>query len=147
MLSDGSTSARELFTRHNLRCTSQRLALYETLRKSTCHPTAEELFRMVLSETRGLSRATVYNALEAFCKAGLVRQLPTANGCCRYDADMSEHLHLRIRETSEIRDVPADLGSQLLGNLPQDVLTKIETHMGVKIDGVTIQLLGRQKIS
>lgn len=118
------------------------MALYDALRQCTCHPTAEELYRMVQPHTDGLSRATVYNTLEALCKAGLARQLPTTNGCCRYDADTSEHLHLRFRENAEIRDVPVDLGARLMQNLPKAVIKQIEQRMGVRIDGVSIQLVG-----
>jgi Fur family ferric uptake transcriptional regulator len=118
------------------------MALYDALRKTTSHPTAEELFRMVQPATKRLSRATVYNTLEALCKAGLARQLPMTNGCCRYDADTSEHLHVRFRDKCEIRDVPVDLGQRLLDNLPSDVLADIESRMGIKIDGVNIQLMG-----
>lgn len=139
------TSTRELFQKHNLRCTKQRLALYDALRHAATHPTAEELYRMVQPLTvppNSISRATVYNTLEALCKAGLARRMPT-NGCCRYDADTDEHLHFRCRETSEIRDVPFDLGKQLLDNLPKHVLAEIESKLGVQIDGMNIQLLGK----
>ena len=102
---------------------------------------------MVQPNTRRLSRATVYNTLEALCKAGLARQLPTTNGCCRYDADTTEHLHVRFRDNSEIRDVPAELGRRLLENLPARVLADIESRMGIKIDGVNIQLLGHRQDS
>jgi Fe2+ or Zn2+ uptake regulation protein len=137
-------TTRDLFNRHSLRCTRQRIALYDTLRKCRNHPTAEELYRMARSDTSGLSRATVYNTLEALCKAGLAKQLPTTNGCCRYDADISEHLHLRDRQTDEIHDVPVDLGRQLIEQLPRETLAAIESHMGIKIDGISIQLHGRK---
>src|SRR6185503_2137091 len=41
------TSTRELFERHRLRCTQQRVALYEALASCKSHPTAEELFQYV----------------------------------------------------------------------------------------------------
>lgn len=99
---------------------------------------------MVRQTTDGLSRATVYNTLETFCKAGLARQMPSINGCCRYDADISDHMHIRLAD-DEIRDVPADLGQRLMNNLPQDVLAEIEHRLGVQIEGVTVQFLGRRK--
>lgn len=133
---------RELFNRHSLRCTKQRIALYDALCQCASHPTAEELYRMVRPRTSGLSRATVYNTLEALCKAGLATRLPTPNGCCRYDADMSHHLHVRLTDSAEIRDVPADLGARLIENLPKDVLQEIERRMGLKLQGVSVQLLG-----
>ncbi len=139
---------RDLFAKHTLRCTRQRQALYEALRACKTHPTAEELYRIVqsdgsLARTPGLSRATVYNTLEALCRAGLVRRLPTTNGCCRFDADTSEHLHLRFRDTQEIRDVPVHLGDRLVAAMPQNVLNEIERAMGVRIDGVNIQLVAK----
>lgn len=118
------------------------MALYEALRQCKCHPTAEELYRMVRQTTNGLSRATVYNTLEALCQAGLARQMPSINGCCRYDADISDHMHIRLAG-DEIRDVPSDLGQRLMKNLPQDVLEEIERRLGVHIDGVSVQFFGR----
>ena len=132
---------RELFARHQLRCTRQRQTLYETLRACTCHPTAEELYRM-LPCTGGMSRATVYNTLETLCSAGLVRRLPTPVGCCRFDADISDHLHVRLGD-SIIADVPTELGQQLVSSIPPEVLQSIEQAMGVKIDSVSIQLVAQ----
>jgi len=133
--------ARALFAGHQLRCTRQRLAIYESLRQCTTHPTAEELYRLVRPGAGRLSLATVYNTLEALCDAGLCRRLLATHGCCRYDADTSDHLHLRFRDSGEIRDVPADLGLRLLDGLPQPVVEEIERRLGVRIDGINIQLL------
>jgi Fe2+ or Zn2+ uptake regulation protein len=132
---------RELFSRHQIRCTKQRLALYKALVNTKSHPTAEELYRMVSDEAGGLSRATVYNTLEALCTAGLARRMPAANGCCRFDADLTDHLHVRIGDTAEIQDVPPDLGEQLLAGLSKSVLREIEQRMGIRVDGVSLQLL------
>jgi len=134
---------KELFQRHHLRCTQQRLAIYEALKESQSHPTADALFNMVKPRTQRLSLATVYNTLEALCEAGLVRKLPTTNGCCRYDADITPHLHLRCTDTGEIRDVPDDLSRELMDQLPQEVLKSIERTMGVKIDRVNVQIMAR----
>ena len=125
---------RELFTKHSLRCTKQRMALYDALRQCTSHPTAEELYRLVKPHTNGLSRATVYNTLETLCRAGLARQLPSA-GCCRYDSDTNEHLHFRCRETAQLQDGPFELGRELIDNLPSSVLGEIERRMGRRGNG------------
>jgi Fur family peroxide stress response transcriptional regulator len=140
-------TTRELFQQHGLRCTRQRIALYEALRKARNHPTADELYRLALQHdpeaARGLSRATVYNTLEALGRAGLVHQVPNAGACCRYDADLTDHLHFRCRETAEIRDVPPELGQRLLDRLPRKIVAQIEREMGVHIEGLNIQLVGR----
>ena len=118
------------------------MALFDALRECTSHPTAEELYRRVRENTTGLSRATVYNTLDALCKAGLARQMPGVNGCCRYDANTSEHMHIRLTN-DEIRDVPNDLGARLMNNLPKDVLMEIERRLGVQIEQINVQLMGR----
>ena len=138
---------RELLTRPRLRCTTQRRALYEALVADKSHPTAEKLYRTVKPGATGLSRATVYNTLETLCNAGLARKLPSDNGCCRYDADVSEHLHVCCREDGSIRDVPVELGDKLTRELPHHVIAEIESRMGVEIEGISIQLVATRRPS
>ncbi len=133
----------ELFAGNNIRCTTQRRALYEALVATDSHPTAEELYRMVKPTTNRLSLATVYNTLETFCKVGLARKLP-CNGCCRYDGDVSRHLHLWLREDGTIQDVPEELGNKLIRELPEAVIAEIARTLGVEIEGINIQLLARR---
>lgn len=140
-------STRDLFSHHSLRCTTQRVALFEALSVCKSHPTAEELFSLVKPGMNSLSLATVYNTLEALCEAGLARKMPTPRGICRYDANMSEHLHVRYQDTGEIRDVPHELGAKLLEKLPHSVIAEIEREMGVAIDGVSVQLIGRRTVA
>ena len=135
------TSTRELFNRHNLRCTSQRVALYEALVAHDSHPTAEELFRLVKPDTARLSLATVYNTLEALCRAGLARKLPTTNGCCRYDADTTIHPHVRYRQSGRIDDLPSHLADRLLQSVSREVLGDIEQELSVQIAGLNIQVI------
>jgi Fe2+ or Zn2+ uptake regulation protein len=142
----GLISTRELFTQHRLRCTRQRLALYEALRDCTTHPTADELYRVVAQRKAGMSRATVYNTLESLCNAGLARRMPTANGCCRFDADTTDHLHVRMHDTAEIRDVPPDLGELLTRSIPPGIIEQVEKAMNIKIDAISIQLAAREAL-
>ena len=135
------TSTRELFNRHSLRCTTQRMALYEVLEAENSHPTAEELFRRVKPATAKLSLATVYNTLEALCRAGLARKLPTTNGSCRYDAVTTIHPHVRYRESGRIDDLPKHLAERLLKSVPQEVLGDIEQELAVRIAGLNIQVI------
>jgi Fe2+ or Zn2+ uptake regulation protein len=133
-------STRALFSRHDLRCTEQRRAVYETLWHCKSHPTADELHHMTRVNGERLSLATVYNTLDALCEAGLAQKLPTPGGCCRYDADTSDHLHVRFRETSQIQDVPQELGRRLVESVPKNVLDEIERALGIRIEGMSIQL-------
>jgi hypothetical protein len=43
-------------------------------------------------------------------------------------------------DSDEIQDVPTELGDKLIANLRGSVIAEIEHRMGVKVDGVNIQL-------
>lgn len=143
---DAPASISELFVRHHLRCTKQRVALYQALMASKIHPTADQLFHQVSTTfpgVRGMSLATVYNTLEAFCKVGLAQKLPCPGGPARYDASTDNHLHLRCQESGEIHDLPESLGDRLIRALPKDVLAQVERELGFHIADVRIELVGK----
>lgn len=101
---------------------------------------------MVRARCECISLSTVYNTLEAFCRCGMCRRLPTAEGGARYDADLREHLHITMTD-GVVRDVPGPLGEALLGALPRSVLAEIEHRAGVHISRVSIELLAEPAAS
>lgn len=112
------------------------------------HPTAEELFSGIKAQDPTahepcLSLATVYNTLEAFTACGLARKIPSPSGSgpCRYDADTSEHVHFATSD-GRVVDVPLDLSRRLLEQIPPTMLAEIEERMGIKVRGVTLQVVG-----
>ncbi len=135
-------SVRELFRERRLRHTRQRDLVYSTLRSLHTHPTAEELHALVNDRQRGVSLATIYNTLDALARCGLLRRIPSqlGGGACRFDADLSRHVHV-VGPEGEIRDVPADLGEPLLASVGKDAIAAIERRMGVKVVGVAVQLV------
>ena len=138
----------ELFAKHGLRCTRQRVALYEALYDATSHPTADELYRSLSGQVPAMSLATVYNTLEAFCDAGLAQKMPGAgvNGSARYDAERGdEHLHVRCRVTGKMADVPEELSKEILNSIPQHLLSKIEEKLGYAVDQIHIELVGENR--
>lgn len=132
----------ELFKSHGLRCTSQRRAIYEALGACTTHPTADQLFYEVGGKSSGMSLATVYNTLEAFCEAGMAHKRPGQSGSARYDACVHNHLHTRCVRTGAVHDVPDDLGQEFLKRLPRYALEQIEAALGFKVHHVQIDLVG-----
>ena len=133
---------QEMFATQGLRCTAQRRALYKSLSASTSHPTADQLYYEVSGNIAGLSLATVYNTLEAFCQAGLCQKLPGKGGSVRYDAMVHNHLHTRCEKSGAVHDVPDTLGQKILDSLPPNVLRAIERQLGFKINRVSIELVG-----
>lgn len=133
---------RARLAEHGIRLTRQREQIYAALAASHSHPTAEELLRTVRATQPGISLATVYNTLETFTQAGLCRKirLAAAGGACRYDADLSDHLHL-ITPDGRVHDVPEDLGREVLEQISEDVVRRIGERMGVEIGRVSIEFL------
>ena len=135
---------RDLFRGHGLRHTRQRELVYSALASTMAHPTADELFQMVRSKDDGLSLATVYNTLDALCDCGLCRKLPTSMGAgpCRYDADISPHVHVSTRD-GRMLDVPTELSRRLLAGLDRAVVVEIEARLGVPLGDLSVQVVER----
>jgi Fe2+ or Zn2+ uptake regulation protein len=135
----------QLFVSHDLRCTRQRRALYTALAATKSHPTADQLYRDVLPRTEGMSLATVYNTLEAFCRAGLVQKLPSPEGSARFDACVANHLHLRDLDTGELSDVPEKFSHEFFKALPKELLTELQSKTGFEICQIQVEMRGRKK--
>jgi Fe2+ or Zn2+ uptake regulation protein len=136
----------ELFASHGLRCTRQRQAIYASLYEGQDHPTAEALHQRVSPKLDGVSLATVYNTLEAFCAAGIVRRLPgDANGSARYDATREPHLHLRCRASGQVQDAPHDVSRLIFDRIPDQLIRKIESELGFEVEDLRIELVGRSR--
>ena len=101
----------------NLRPTRQRLALGKMLfTQGPRHVTAEQLHNEALEAGVRVSLATVYNALNQFTAAGLLREVVVDPTRAYFDTNTSDHHHFYFEETGELRDIEVDeLG---VANLP-----------------------------
>ncbi|MEW5923436.1 MAG: transcriptional repressor [Candidatus Zixiibacteriota bacterium] len=87
------------------RMTDQRRVILDELRSTKSHPTADELYRTVRKRLPRISLGTVYRNLDILTKAGLIQKLDFGAGQSRYDADLSDHYHLRCVDCNRIVDV------------------------------------------
>ena len=100
-----------------LRPTRQRLALAGLLfAHGDRHVTAEELHREAGQAGLSVSLATVYNTLNQFSDAGLLRQVITDGARTFYDTNTRDHYHFYAEEDGRLIDIPADEID--LGKLP-----------------------------
>ena len=93
------------FRRHAVRLTRQRAAIYAALVGTTCHPTADDLYRMVTREHPMMSRNTVYYTLGVLRKAGLVQEVNVGHEVARFDGNVTMHHHLICVLCGRIEDV------------------------------------------
>ncbi|MBN42293.1 MAG: transcriptional repressor [Alphaproteobacteria bacterium] len=92
-----------------LRPTRQRLALGKLLFDSgDRHVTAEQLHDDVTARGIKVSLATVYNTLNQFTEAGLLREVVVAAGRSYYDTNVQDHHHFFYEDDGALQDIPSD---------------------------------------
>jgi Fe2+ or Zn2+ uptake regulation protein len=89
-----------------LRVTPQRRAVWATFRGGESkHLTADEVHELARRELPELSRATVYNTLAEFVRAGLLQAVEGFRPV-RYDPNLDpDHHHFRCRGCGKLYDV------------------------------------------
>ena len=98
---DRSTRLREL----GLIPTIQRLAVLEFLEGNLIHPTADDVYNGVKDRFPSLSKATVYNVLDALKRAGAIRELTISRQAARYDVKTHLHPHFMCRVCGRVYDI------------------------------------------
>ncbi len=88
---------------HDLKCTSQRLSIYNLL-LSLDHPVVEEVYDAIKPGNPSISLSTVYNTLETFVKHELVWKIKIPTGKMRYDVRQETHFHLFDEKTTKVID-------------------------------------------
>ena len=92
-----------------LRPTRQRLALAKLLFEGgNRHVTAEILHVEAQTAEIRVSLATVYNTLNQFTSAGLLREIVVDSQRSYFDTNISDHHHFFYESTGRLDDIPAD---------------------------------------
>lgn len=93
-----------------LRPTRQRMALASLLigDGQHRHVTAESLFEAAKAQGDGVSLATVYNTLRAFCDAGLMQEVMVDGSKSYFDTNTHDHPHFFWEDEAKLTDAPSD---------------------------------------
>lgn len=89
----------------NTRETRQRQVVYEAVRGSKEHPTAEMIFDYVRDTLPTVSLGTVYRNLSVLKHQGLVIELRGSDRKAHFEADLSPHAHFTCTECGAISDI------------------------------------------
>ncbi|MEM9010135.1 MAG: Fur family transcriptional regulator Irr [Pseudomonadota bacterium] len=122
----GSAAARRRgevwLSRAGLRPTRQRLALAQILVGDgrNRHVTAEGLHIAAAEQGYGVSLATVYNTLRAFCDAGLMMEVTVDGSRSYFDTRTDDHPHYFWEDEGTLTDAPRDaIRVETLGEPPE----------------------------
>jgi len=108
-MSDNSPDFTISLRTAGLRPTRQRVALARLLFEGGHrHVTAESLHAEVKATRMPVSLATVYNTLNQFRDAGLLREVVVAPGRSYFDTNVGHHHHFFVETDGELHDFPSD---------------------------------------
>jgi Fur family transcriptional regulator, iron response regulator len=113
-----SVSIAEKLRLVGLRPTKQRVALAKLLfSEGDRHICAESLHIDALAKKVPVSLATVYNTLNQFKSAGLLREVAIEGDRSYYDTNTSNHFHFFNEDEGRLTDIAP--GSLVFSGLPQ----------------------------
>jgi Fe2+ or Zn2+ uptake regulation protein len=85
--------------------TRQRRTVYDAIKESHLHPTADWIFDQVRSEMPKISLGTVYRNLTVLKNEGLIREILGSDRRARYESRMEPHAHFICSGCSDVTDV------------------------------------------
>ena len=100
----------ELLAKSDLRLTRTRKAVAQLLFADGVnrHVSAEWVARELGLAGEKIALATVYNTLNSFVDAGLLRQIQTGGQAVLFDTNTSDHSHFLHEATGDLIDIPQD---------------------------------------
>ncbi|HWR38888.1 MAG TPA: Fur family transcriptional regulator [Patescibacteria group bacterium] len=114
--------------------TPQRLAIYSVLEESKAHPSAEMIFNKLQPTYPTMSLATVYKTIEILKEIDLVQILNVGEDSFRYDADTSNHAHVRCIACGRVDD--------LHGIDPSAFVSKVAASTEYRLNGQQFYFFG-----
>src|SRR6059058_470949 len=121
----------------NLRITSQRQAIIETVFSTDKHFTAEQLLTWSRERDKSVSRATVYRTLPLLTESGLVREMDFGKDYKFYDpnyADHPNHSHIICQDCDKIVEFESDKIARLEDEISQRLGFESRDFVALELD-------------
>jgi len=104
---------------HGVKPTPQRVEVGMLLLAGPCHVSADQILQSLRRSGSRISKATVYNTLKVFSRAGIIREVAVDPNRLVYDSTTSRHHHFLDEDTGELLDIdPAEVELARLPRLP-----------------------------
>lgn len=113
--------------------TPQRVTIYRALLESEDHPSPEVLYERVRPQLPQLSLATIYKALDALMRLGVVREVSAISDSKRFDANLDWHHHLICTRCQKVTD---------FYDASLDTLAPPKRLAGFVSESVSVQVMG-----
>jgi Fur family iron response transcriptional regulator len=119
---------------HRVQPTPQRIEVGMLLLAGPCHVSADQLLQSLRRSGSRISKATVYNTLKAFSRAGIIQEVAVDPSRLVYDSTTTRHHHFLDEDTGELTDInPAQVELPRLPPLPEGThATSVELIIRVR---------------
>src|SRR2546427_8971188 len=127
----GKQRFMEFLDQKNLRLTSQRQAIIDTVFSTEEHFTAEQLLEWSRRREKTVSRATVYRTLPLLTESGLVREMDFGKDYKFYDpnyADHPNHSHIICQDCDRIVEFESDKIARIEDEISQKLGFSVKTQ-------------------
>lgn len=129
------TNFTQVFKEKKLKLTPQRIAVYNYLKSTKGHPSAETIHKALMEEYPTMSLATVYKTLKVLVEVGLVQELNVGEGNFRYDGMTTSHPHIHCICCAKVDDLEGvtfeELNQTVKCNTNYDVLSNKVYFYGI----------------
>ena len=106
----------------------QRDKVYQALKRTRSHPTAEWIHEQVRGELPHVSLGTVYRNLHVLKDQGKIRELDFGEGSRRYDAFLEEHYHFVCERCGKVSDLTVATQTDLNERVKSSVDGVVRSH-------------------
>jgi Fur family ferric uptake transcriptional regulator len=127
----------DFLAQKNLRITTQRQVIVDTVFSTEEHFTAEQLLEWSRSKDQSISRATVYRTLPLLTESGLVKEMDFGKDYKFYDPNYAEHPnhnHIICNDCEKIVEFESDKLEKLE--------TEITQKLGFTVKAQRLQITG-----
>ena len=108
-----------LLRSRGLKPTPQRVEVGMLLLARPCHLSADQIIQALRRSGSCVSKATVYNTLNLFSRACIVREVAVDRSRLVYDSTTTRHHHFLNEDTGELTDIdPAEVELLRVPRLP-----------------------------
>ncbi|RKX88996.1 MAG: transcriptional repressor [Spirochaetes bacterium] len=107
--------------------------ILDYLKKSTAHPSANDVHQFAREQNPRISFGTVYRNLNILVDIGEVQRLESSRGKDRFDARFPQHAHFRCDTCGNLFDLPL---------VPDQLIVELSEKTGHKISGHNLEFTG-----
>ena len=111
-----------------IRHSKQRERIFEILKNTGIHPTANWIYNQLKNEFPNLSMGTVYRNLNILIEQGYVKKIDFASTFGRFEANIHPHYHFICEKCGAVKDLDMPIDKSLNEKVNQQTNYQTKHH-------------------